>query len=201
MSEETVTRDLVERIRRLSRPCDPEPTGHATRLGPLPGIQAVIFDIYGTLLVSGTGDIGPAGDYEDEQALHAAFSAVGVPAVAIAQDVRVTELLVRYIHIAQDERRRQGIEFPEVDILRVWEAVLQDLKSTGASNASSERPRGLLGRRALQRLLSVYPRDADGSYVATYEVVYGHAWGSEAGKRMVNVTFDSGSPGDASAAP
>ena len=131
MSEETITRDLVERIRRLSRPCDPEPTGHVTRLKPMPDIRAVIFDIYGTLLISGTGDIGPAGDYEDEEALHAAFSAAGIPAGVIPQDVRVSELLVRHIHIAQDERRRQGIEFPEVDITRVWKAVLDDLSRYG----------------------------------------------------------------------
>ena len=68
------------------------------------------------------------------------------------------------------------------------------LKWTGATNVSPDRPRGLLGRGVLERLLSVYPREADGSYVATYEVVYGHAWGSQAGERMVNVSFDSGSP-------
>jgi len=75
------------------------------------------------------------------------------------------------------------------------QGVMDDLKAAGSSNASRRRARGLLGRRALQRLLSVYPRAADGSCVATYEVVYGHAWGSQAGEHVVNVTFDSGEPG------
>jgi putative hydrolase of the HAD superfamily len=131
MHEEAVTRDLIARITRLCTPCDPLPTGYATRLAPLQDIRAVIFDIYGTLLVSGTGDIGLAGDYEDEQALHSAFTAVGIPASAIPRDIRVSELLVRHIHIAQDERRRQGIDFPEVDILGVWKAVLLELARYG----------------------------------------------------------------------
>lgn len=37
----------------------PQPTGLAPRLVPLPGIRAVLLDIYGTLLVSSSGEIHP----------------------------------------------------------------------------------------------------------------------------------------------
>jgi len=127
MPEEAINQDLIARIRKLSSPCIPEPTGHTTRLATLHDIRAVIFDIYGTLLVSDTGDIGLAGDYKNEHAFRAAFSAAGLPATAIPQDIRVSELLVQQIRSAQDERRRQGIEFPEVDILTVWKVVLRNL--------------------------------------------------------------------------
>ena len=43
--------DLVQRIRSLARPLAPLPTGVAPRLAPLPGIRAVLFDLYGTLFV------------------------------------------------------------------------------------------------------------------------------------------------------
>lgn len=104
------------------------------------------------------------------------------------------------MHDLGDAMLRAGLIDPVVDsehlrlIYPQPRAVMQDLKSTGATNVSPDRPRGLLGRGALERLLSVYPGEADGSYVATYEVVYGHAWGSQTGERMVNVNFDSGSP-------
>jgi putative hydrolase of the HAD superfamily len=104
----------------------------------LPDIRAVIFDIYGTLLVSGTGDIGLAGDYKDEHAFRAAFLAAGLPATAIPQDIRVSELLVQQIRSTQDERRRQGIEFPEVDILTVWKVVLRNPSLHGLLEALSD---------------------------------------------------------------
>lgn len=42
---------------KLNLPLEPIPTGLKPKLTKLPQIEAVIFDIYGTLVVSGTGDI------------------------------------------------------------------------------------------------------------------------------------------------
>lgn len=50
--------------------------------------------------------------------------------------------------------------------------LLDDLRSSGQTNARADRPRGLAGRRFAQRLraaLEATPR-------ISYEVVYGHAW-------------------------
>jgi len=111
-------------ITRLSSPLLPEPTDHPTRLTPLPDIRAVIFDIYGTLLISGSGDVGPAAAEDDEQALLAALDDAGLPPPASG---RGTEILHREILAAQARRREQGIEFPEIDILSVWQQVLTAL--------------------------------------------------------------------------
>ena len=51
-------REIIDRMRALCRPLLPEPSGERARLVPLPGIRAVLFDVYGTLLISGSGDIG-----------------------------------------------------------------------------------------------------------------------------------------------
>jgi malonyl-CoA O-methyltransferase len=48
-------------------------------------------------------------------------------------------------------------------------SLLEDLRATGQTNARADRPRGLAGRRFLERLR------APGAS-ATFEVVYGHAW-------------------------
>jgi malonyl-CoA O-methyltransferase len=60
-------------------------------------------------------------------------------------------------------------------------ALMHDIKAIGASNAAQQRARGLTGRARLRALGEVYERfrDADGRLPATYEVVYGHAWGAE----------------------
>jgi len=58
--------------------------------------------------------------------------------------------------------------------------LMWDLKVLGAHNTTSERARGLTGRRrllAVERAYEAYRRD--GCLPASYEVVYGHAWAPE----------------------
>ncbi len=58
--------------------------------------------------------------------------------------------------------------------------VMRDLKTLGASNAAPGRARGLLSPHRLARVEAAYSlawRQPDGRVPATYEVVYGHAWG------------------------
>jgi malonyl-CoA O-methyltransferase len=55
--------------------------------------------------------------------------------------------------------------------------LMGDLKHLGAHNITAGRPRGLTGRRRLQRMLQAYETYRhDGVLPASYEVVYGHAW-------------------------
>ena len=52
-----MTDTTVTIMRRQSRPLEPVPTGVSPVLRELPAIRAVMFDIYGTLLISASGDI------------------------------------------------------------------------------------------------------------------------------------------------
>lgn len=60
-------------------------------------------------------------------------------------------------------------------------AVMADLKVIGAGNASQQRNRGLTGKNRLALLAKAYEqfRGADKRLPATYEVIYGHAWGAK----------------------
>jgi len=56
-------------------------------------------------------------------------------------------------------------------------AVMQDLKSIGAHNATAGRAPGMMGRMAWQRVTENYERlRRDGKLPATFEIIYGHAW-------------------------
>jgi len=119
--------ELIASIRRLSSQLKPQPTGFPAHLAALADIRAVIFDIYGTLFISGSGDIGPASAEQNEQALREALSVVGLPVEQLRDNSRATQILVDSIQEAQAVRRSQGIEFPEVDIIAVWQQVLTKL--------------------------------------------------------------------------
>lgn len=59
-------------------------------------------------------------------------------------------------------------------------AIMRDLKSLGATNATLARRRGLFGRKRWTRAVAALERlRVDGRIPATFEVVYGHAWKAE----------------------
>ncbi|MDZ7693345.1 MAG: hypothetical protein U5K69_19885 [Balneolaceae bacterium] len=49
---------LISRIRDLSTPMKPLPTDQNPSLQPLKEVHCVAFDFYGTMFISGVGDIG-----------------------------------------------------------------------------------------------------------------------------------------------
>jgi malonyl-CoA O-methyltransferase len=88
------------------------------------------------------------------------------------------------MHDVGDAMMAAGFAQPVVDAetIRVeygeFRDLLADLKNIGASNADVSRRRGLTTPAKLDRLESSYRRRGfeNGKYVASYEVVYGHAW-------------------------
>lgn len=127
--------DLMERIRRSSRPLAPIPTGHPADTRPLSGIRAVLFDVYGTLLVSGSGDVGTAHEVTRDEALREALEAAGL--LPRGRPLPHGAGLLERIILQHHERaRREGVEYPEVDILEVWSDALAALGLPPAPNAA-----------------------------------------------------------------
>jgi putative hydrolase of the HAD superfamily len=112
--------DLAGHIRSLSRPLEPRPTDAVPRVDPLPGVRAVLFDIYGTLVISASGDIGLAGENDPSAAFMAALGAAGIRAPAGTGPASL-EQAIRVFHA---ERKAAGVQFPEVDIRDIWRQVL-----------------------------------------------------------------------------
>ncbi len=56
--------------------------------------------------------------------------------------------------------------------------LMREIRAIGASNATQQRHRGLLGRERFARACRAYERfrDAEGRLPASYEVIHGHAW-------------------------
>lgn len=118
--------ELIARIRHCNRPLEPIPTGHPVDLRPLPGIRAVLFDVYGTLLVSASGDVGSAHETTRAEALRAALEEAGL--IAPGGTLPPAHGLLERIILDHHARaRNEGIEYPEVDILAVWSDALAAL--------------------------------------------------------------------------
>jgi len=120
MYQSTSDVDLAGRIRSLSRPLEPRPTGTVPRVDPLPGVRAVLFDIYGTLVISASGDIGLVGESDPNAAFTAALAAAGIQRPADTGPASLGQA-IRVFHA---ERKAAGVQFPEVDIRDIWRQVL-----------------------------------------------------------------------------
>lgn len=91
------------------------------------------------------------------------------------------------LHDIGDQMLAGGFRDPVVDaefIVVEYNKVIQllkDLKAIGAQNHLYARPKGLMTKTKLNQMLSNYESFVlgNGKYPATYEVVYGHAWGRD----------------------
>ncbi|HVO90929.1 MAG TPA: malonyl-ACP O-methyltransferase BioC [Casimicrobiaceae bacterium] len=90
------------------------------------------------------------------------------------------------MHDIGDDLVRAGFADPVMDAEFITvtypapQALLSELKAIGATNATRDRPRGLMGAgrwRRMQNALSALA--VEGRIPATFEVVYGHAWKGE----------------------
>lgn len=99
--------DLVEFARRRSRPVAPVDSGIEPKLPHLENVRAVLFDLYGTLLVSDPGNGDPAGDSE-----------ISTGAESPIPPRREIEELVAGHH---ELGRAAGKIQPEIEIRAIWE--------------------------------------------------------------------------------
>ncbi len=102
----------------------------ATEISPilrkLPEVRAVVFDVYGTLVISGTGEVGSAdrGDGESSDAgddgseIRAAMNAVGW--FPDDSDVPTIQQLHQQIRCVHDGWRSDDCPKPEIDVVDVW---------------------------------------------------------------------------------
>jgi len=126
----TPDHDPIATIRRLSAPLAPLPADTPSRLAPMAGLRAVLFDVYGTLFVSGSGDVGTAAAMDSATALGEALAETGLGADGEAGP-RGVALLQAAIAAHHAARRSEGIPHPEVEIRDVWEEVLSTLAGEG----------------------------------------------------------------------
>ena len=91
------------------------------------------------------------------------------------------------MHNVGDGLTRAGLSEPVLDVERVQltyldvRSLMRDLKAIGAHNVAVGRARGLTTPARFRKVEAAYELlRKDGRLPATYEVVYGVAWGSEA---------------------
>ncbi len=122
---------LLERIKTLTHPLSPISINHKTKLQKLNGIRCVAFDFYGTMFISAVGDIGV--DEEQKSASNTYFEEAledtGFTILDENTGKRGTELFAETVAKHKERAKNKGIDYPEPDIVAVWQDVLTTLKN------------------------------------------------------------------------
>lgn len=121
--------ELLQRIKSLTFPVYPQKFDHKISLQKLSEIKCVAFDFYGTMFVSGVGDISV--DEEQKQGYQTIISksleSTGfsdLESTAGSIGLKQFESTIKR-HIKY--KKKEGIDYPEPDITAVWNEVLAAL--------------------------------------------------------------------------
>lgn len=128
---ELIEKELKRRFTELSKPMSAIPTGTGARLKKLNGVRFLMYDFYGTLFLSGVGDIGIDDGKSDAALMKEVLSGAGIQ---IKKKGAGDRSLTLYSEVVEDEigrLKKEGIETPEPDIRQVWRSVLEQLAEKG----------------------------------------------------------------------
>ena len=94
-----------------------------------PSIKAFIFDVYGTLLVSASGDIDESVFSADN--VYQAFNAAGIELVDGLDNSQqlLKDIIVEFRQSVRDFHENERTEdrpYPEIDVLKIWEEIILD---------------------------------------------------------------------------
>ncbi len=113
-------------------PLDPIETDAINKIDKRIRVRAVLFDVYGTLLISGTGDVGTISLKSSSEDIYKIFIQSGY---SIATQTNLPHIVSTALRAVIEHHhlqlRDQGVAYPEVDIREIWSEVLTGLWENG----------------------------------------------------------------------
>ena len=122
---------LIEIIKHKSVKLGPLPTEEREKLVNPTTIKSIIFDIYGTLLISASGDIGTVKSSSKSEIFLDSLNKSGIKIINQDAGKRGLEYFYDEIELSHSASKREGTEFPEVLINEIWKKVISRLKNDG----------------------------------------------------------------------
>lgn len=146
--------ELVRIIQNRVSPMDPIPTDLKPRLQSPEDIRAVVFDVYGTMLISGSGDISLARREEHNVHLQETLQECGYSLIQ-EEAPDLAEFFHNLIESNRNQAIQNGIDFPEIDIREIWTTFLNTGINEGWLKGNTSR--NILSIEYECRVNPVYP--------------------------------------------
>lgn len=121
---------FLDIFQRHTRPLDPIPTGLKPEGAPRHPVKAVLFDVYGTLLISASGDLGgirdagPVDESVDEHDTSADLLSLKKAHGISYSPEKLLKAYLKAVEADHARNKKRGIDFPEIRIDKIWAKVL-----------------------------------------------------------------------------
>ncbi len=119
--------ELINIIKNNSSVISPESTGVTPVLSRIENIKSVIFDVYGTMVISASGDIGTSGIVIETCHIKNAAEKAGIVINNNTPCEYLNDLFYSLITEEHKKLRSAGITHPEVNILSIWKDYFSEL--------------------------------------------------------------------------
>lgn len=125
---------------KLSKPMKRIDTGTLPRLQNLQDIRVIAYDFYGTLFISGAGDIGVDDGMLDADILLDVLTAFGIEIKNSDAGVMGFDIYNEIVDKSISDLESEGIEYPEPDIRQVWQEVLEVMEKRDLISNRNRKP-------------------------------------------------------------
>ncbi len=129
MSNSPIEKELIRRLKSHSSPIPVKETGIQEHLNKFSDIKAILFDIYGTLVISGSGDIGLTIEENRERAILHALEEAGIQHKLNDSPEVISQYFIEEIEQEHQRKKTNGTDFPEVEIREIWNNLLLKLNA------------------------------------------------------------------------
>lgn len=127
--EETFLKHIEPFLKQLA-PLEIQSTGAKANYSKAKGVKAVIFDIYGTLVISSSGDIMQ--DRYDASMFRQALQSAGFQILVPEQQLMdIYPIFEQEVLARKEKAKASGIPFPELNIVEIWEKTLKKAETFG----------------------------------------------------------------------
>lgn len=123
--------ELHQRFKKLSKPLSAQPTAVEPHLIKLHGVKVIAYDFYGTLFISGVGDIGVDDGNLGPDIFLDILKGARIEIKSSGAADKGFKIYNTVVHRFIEKLKADGIEYPEPDIRKVWSEVLKIMKSEG----------------------------------------------------------------------
>ncbi|MBN2273039.1 MAG: HAD family hydrolase [Bacteroidales bacterium] len=123
-------------------PLVPVPAGISPDLRESYSLKAYIFDVYGTLLISDSGDVDESVVSSENLRRAMKFSDISVMGNASSQDRILNTMLeefVREIKVFHLQHRTAEKPYPEIDIEHIWETIIMRNHARGSIQLNGDK--------------------------------------------------------------
>jgi putative hydrolase of the HAD superfamily len=124
---------VIENFLGTIEKLEPQDTEVSEKIEKKTTVKALIFDIYGTLLISDSGDIDQT--HFSIEITEAAIEKSGIEINADSREEKdsiIHQIMLRFkdtIRHVHREKMENNIPFPEIDVIDIWEKVLDEAEN------------------------------------------------------------------------